>query len=123
MGSRSATRRSHWTRRVLVIGEVALAMVLLVSAGLVLRTLWNWQHLEPGFDASQVMTASLSLRDAQVSGRRQRCCGCMPSRYGRSGRRRESRRPGIGLSLPYETTLNAGARIVDGPAAMEQTAW
>lgn len=48
-------------RSVLVAAEVALALVLLTGAGLLIRTLWNMQHLDRGFDATGVATATVSL--------------------------------------------------------------
>jgi len=46
----------QWTRRSLVVAEVAIALVLLVSAGLLLRSLQRLFVIDPGFDASQVLT-------------------------------------------------------------------
>lgn len=53
--SRAAGSRQR-TRRTLVVAEVALALVLLVSAGLLLRTLRHLFAVNPGFDAAHVLT-------------------------------------------------------------------
>jgi predicted permease len=55
--SRSQTR----SRDVLVIGEIALTLTLLVAAGLMVRTLITLRHMHTGFVASQVTTAELFL--------------------------------------------------------------
>jgi hypothetical protein len=49
------------TRRMLVISEVALAMVLLVSAGLMIETVFRLQRVDPGFDPNNVITTSIQL--------------------------------------------------------------
>ena len=45
----TATRHQRGLRNALVIAEVGLASVLLIGAGLMLRTLLNLLHLDPGF--------------------------------------------------------------------------
>jgi predicted permease len=49
------------TRDVLVVSEIALACMLLVGSGLVLRSLWKLLSTDPGFDSSHVLTVQLSL--------------------------------------------------------------
>ncbi|MCE9669745.1 ABC transporter permease [Myxococcus stipitatus] len=51
----------HRSRDALVVGEVALAVVLLISAGLLVRSLWRLQDVEPGFQEEGVLTWSMSL--------------------------------------------------------------
>lgn len=46
----------HWMRRILVIAEVSLAAVLLVSTGLLLRSMQHLFSVAPGFDASHLLT-------------------------------------------------------------------
>jgi predicted permease len=51
----------HRFRNVLVVSEVALAVVLLVGAGLMLRSLQQVLSQDPGFDTSNLLTLSLAL--------------------------------------------------------------
>lgn len=55
-GSRSIAAGSKRTRRILVVTEVSLAAVLLVSAGLLLRSMQHLFAIDPGFEAAQVIT-------------------------------------------------------------------
>jgi putative ABC transport system permease protein len=63
--SQRTTGGHQLTRRVLVIGEVSLALVLLVSAGLLLRSIERLFAVSPGFDATDVLTMQV-----QTSGHR-----------------------------------------------------
>jgi putative ABC transport system permease protein len=53
--------RGRLLRNGLVAGEVALALALLIAAGLLLRSFVRLQSVRPGFEARGVMTATLSL--------------------------------------------------------------
>jgi predicted permease len=48
-------------RSVLIVSELALAVVLMVGAGLLLRTFWGLLQENPGFNPSRVVTASFWL--------------------------------------------------------------
>jgi predicted permease len=61
----TAGRHQGRLRSALVIAEVSLASVLLIGAGLMLRTFLNLVHLNPGFREDHLLTASLSLPHAQ----------------------------------------------------------
>ncbi|MGH9703276.1 MAG: ABC transporter permease [Candidatus Acidiferrales bacterium] len=52
-------------RSSLVISEVALALVLLVTAGLLIRSLWELKHLNPGFNPSNLLTMNVPLPSAK----------------------------------------------------------
>lgn len=54
----------HVTGRILVIGELALAVLLLVGSGLMIRTLANLLAVNPGFESGQVLTMRISPRGA-----------------------------------------------------------
>jgi predicted permease len=61
----SEGRERHRTRSALVVIQVALALVLLVSAGLMLRTLGALRQVDPGFrDPDQLMSIRLSIPSA-----------------------------------------------------------
>jgi putative ABC transport system permease protein len=55
-GSRTATGRGGRIRSLLVVGEVATAVVLLCGAGLLLRTLLAVESVDPGYRAKRVLT-------------------------------------------------------------------
>ena len=52
------------TRSALVVTQVALAMVLLVGSGLMVRSFWHLKNVDPGFDASSVLTFDIGLPTA-----------------------------------------------------------
>jgi len=54
-------RRSNHFRRSLVITQMALALVLLVGAGLLIKSFWRLQAVTPGFQSENVLSAGLSL--------------------------------------------------------------
>ena len=57
----SSDVRGGGTRRLLVISEVALSLVLLIGAGLMIRSLWELRKVEPGFDPHNVLTMTVPL--------------------------------------------------------------
>jgi predicted permease len=48
-------------RNALMIGQVALSLVLLSASGLFVRALQRGQHVDPGFDASNIATAEIDV--------------------------------------------------------------
>jgi putative ABC transport system permease protein len=53
-GSKGSRKRSR-LRHALVIGELALSLVLMIAAGLLLRSFWDLFKVQPGFNPSRVM--------------------------------------------------------------------
>jgi predicted permease len=60
-GSRDTGRDQRRTQAVLVAGQTALAVTLLVGAGLMLRTFANLAAIDPGFDTRNLLTMRISL--------------------------------------------------------------
>lgn len=61
-GAKGATGAArHHVRRGLVMVEVALAVMLVIGAGLLLRTVYNLSAVDAGFDRSRLVTFSLTL--------------------------------------------------------------
>ena len=71
-GRSGSASRGKRTRSAFVIVEVALALVLLVGAGLLLRSFVRLLDRNPGFDASRTITMRISLPQARYGGDGQR---------------------------------------------------
>jgi putative ABC transport system permease protein len=66
-GSRTsmASRRHNRLRSGLVIAETAVGVMLLIGAGLLLRSLYRLAHVDLGFDHNHLLTASFDLSDVR----------------------------------------------------------
>jgi predicted permease len=111
-----ATGGRSWMRRMLIVTQVALGVVLLVGAGLLVRTFLHLRHLDPGFDASGVVTATVSLQDARYR-TAPRVMQLVDETLARVTRAPGVSNAAVSLGLPYERLLNLGFRHLDGPAA------
>jgi predicted permease len=60
-GGRGASGTRHRTQRMFVIGEMALSVVLLIGAGLTIRSLMRLWSVDPGFNPHNVLTFGVSL--------------------------------------------------------------
>jgi putative ABC transport system permease protein len=60
-GRATASVSRHRARNVLVIGEVAAALVLLIAAGLMINTLTRILHTNPGFNPDHLLAAQVRL--------------------------------------------------------------
>lgn len=115
-GRTVAGTRSHLSRRIVVVTQVALGMVLLVGAGLLVRTFTHLRALDPGFDGTNVHAATVSLQDARYQS------GAQVRQLVDAALLRLSETPGVesagvSLGLPYERLLNLGFKHLDGAEA------
>jgi predicted permease len=63
----SQSREAHRTRNALVVAQVALAVVLLIASGLMIRSFQALRNVHPGFSAPrEIQTLSVSIPEAQV---------------------------------------------------------
>jgi putative ABC transport system permease protein len=96
------TRRTS-ARSLLLIGEVALSLMLLVGAGLLIKSFLRLQEVKPGFNAQNVLISSLSLPGAKYKENAQR------AQFYRTLIERLKALPGVqyagaGLSLPLSAS-------------------
>jgi len=64
----SASRERHRARNLLIVGQVAMALVLLVSAGLMIRTFEALRTVDPGFaDPQHLQLVRISIPDSLVT--------------------------------------------------------
>ena len=64
----SQSREQHLARNVLVIVQVAMALMLLICSGLMIRTFQALSHVPPGFsDPDQLLTFRLFIPESRVS--------------------------------------------------------
>ncbi|HEX8178415.1 MAG TPA: ABC transporter permease [Pyrinomonadaceae bacterium] len=64
-GTSGSSPRSNWLRSLFAVVEIACAIVLLVGAGLLIRSFLRLQHVEPGFNPDNVLTMKIALPDAR----------------------------------------------------------
>ncbi len=66
-GGRGSTRQRHWARDTLVVSQTALALVLLIGSGLLVRSFWALRHVDPGYDTSNVFTFQIAPEQAALT--------------------------------------------------------
>jgi putative ABC transport system permease protein len=112
-GTRSVGgRRAAWLRRTLVVSEVGLCMLLLVSAGLLVRTFIKMSAIDPGFDPTRLLTARMSLQGERYATRE------AYTQFFAEGLERLRRIPGVRAAaivngVPIERGLNLNVDILD----------
>ena len=114
-GTRSTgSRRSGWLRKVLVVAEVALCMLLLLGAGLLIQTFVRIRAIDPGFDPHGLLTARMSLQGDRYG------TSADLNRFFDQALERIHRIPGVQSAsvvngVPIERGLNMNVDVLDGP--------
>ncbi len=108
--------RQSKMRSLLVIGEVSLALVLLIGAALLIRTFIALRHVNPGFDPRNVLTLEMSLTGDQFT----KTAGV--AQVAHDGRERLNAIPGVEVSaftccLPLEGGYGLPFNIIGRPPA------
>jgi putative ABC transport system permease protein len=100
------------TRSLLVVFESAIAVVLLIGAGLLVRSLIALQNTNPGFDAGQVLTFRLDLSRAKYTS------GEMTAQFFAEFERRAAGIPGV-ETVGMITELPMSGQLNDIPFTVE----
>ena len=66
-GATTGSRRRHRTQSGLVVAEIALALVLLVGSGLLIRSFVRLTSVDPGYDARDVLAARIRLTPSRYA--------------------------------------------------------
>ena len=69
---RGSTGRRHILRSALVVSEVALTLILLIGAGLMIRSFYHLQRVDPGFVPDNLLTFSVALPQKKYAEAQQR---------------------------------------------------
>ena len=105
---------SRRLRQGLIASEMALSVVLLVAAGLLIRTLIHLQSLPPGFSAQNVSIIKASLDDAHY-GSAESIHQLFSDSLTAIRRIPGVKSAAVGLAVPYERSLNEWVVMADGP--------
>jgi putative ABC transport system permease protein len=109
-GAAGSLRRSK-TRGLLVIGQVAISMILLIAASLLMRSFLALQQVDPGFDPRNVLTMQVTLPNAKYPSNPQK------NAFFREALRHISNTPGVSsagasLSLPLSGSVLVPIQVV-----------
>jgi putative ABC transport system permease protein len=107
-GAGAGMRQHAALRSTVVVLEVALSLVLLIGAGLMLRTFVTLRNVEPGFKAEGVLTFQPPLPFARYPTTAQRW------QFGRELRQRIAALPGV-LAVSAATPLPLEGQVFNGP--------
>jgi putative ABC transport system permease protein len=69
-GERNSSTGQNRTGKVLVVAEVALTLVLLIGAGLLVKSFWRLMGVDPGFNPENLLAMQISVNAGQDEGPR-----------------------------------------------------
>jgi putative ABC transport system permease protein len=73
-GGRGGVGDAHrsWARRVFVVAEIALALILLAGSGLLIRSFSRLMAVDPGFESKNILTAQVQIPDSKYKSDQQK---------------------------------------------------
>ena len=121
-GGRSSGSGLARVRKALIVSELTLALMLLISASLLVKSFWRLTNVNPGFDSAHVQTFRLRLPDSKYDKPE------MSIRAVRELRRRISELPGVnrvGITsgIPLGRENEVGYWLEDQPEPATQLQW
>ena len=106
-GGRGATRRRGWARDGLVVAQTALALVLLIGSGLLVRSFRALRQVDPGYEIENIFTFQIAPEGAHLTD------GPSYARFALEFMERLRALPGIeSVGLVENVPLNEGTRDV-----------
>ena len=108
----SSTARAH-LRSALVVAEVALAVVLTISAGLLIRSLWKLAQVNPGFQPQHILTVRVAPNQALC--REREACIALYDKLSRRTREVAGvEDAALANALPLATSVPASSVQIEG---------
>jgi putative ABC transport system permease protein len=112
-------RHTRRMRAALVIAEVSLSTIMLVAAGLLVRSFQQQQRIDPGFDPQHVLTMTIALPDYRYG------APAVRVQFFEEAERRVSSLAGVESAafvnvLPFSTYNRGGVFTVEGSVAVER---
>ena len=112
-GGRGSTGgRRRWLRHFLVVSEVAVALVLLIGAGLLINSFLRLQRVDRGFDARNLLTLNLTLSRYSTT---EQQIAFLRQILERTGETPGVRAVGLTSTLPLRGGPSTGFVIEDAP--------
>jgi putative ABC transport system permease protein len=97
----------HRLRSALVIGEVALSLLLLAGAGLMIKSFWRLQQVDPGFNPQNLLSVEVTLPAARYPESQQRTA------FFQQVLERVSTLPGVSAAAVVNSPPLSGRRNID----------